>query len=193
MYLVSVFESYKNVCSCINVPSQYVQSEDGWSINNHHNDVLAYFEPDCMETKWKSKFIPAGYNPDSKEISGYVKTDSETNETYQIQSFGPDPSSPYFQTSCYSSQVKPHSRKLPESTTEIVNDAKVDLNQQFEDMSIQFEEIKRQNDNSKQNQDHFMNDVLKQLLEGFSELKENMAQLQQEFGNFTDKIKCDQH
>ncbi len=38
-----VLESYKNVCSCVNVP-EYVQNMDKWSIDNHHKDFLAYYE-----------------------------------------------------------------------------------------------------------------------------------------------------
>ncbi len=35
-----------------------------------------------------------------------------------------------------------------------------------------------------------MNGIIKQFLEGFSELEENIMELQHEFGNFTWKTMC---
>ncbi len=45
-----VLSSYKNICSCQNIPAN-VQSTDKWSINNHANDLLVYYEPGCTEMK----------------------------------------------------------------------------------------------------------------------------------------------
>ncbi len=128
-----VLETYRNVCSCVNVP-RYVQNMSKWSINNHRNALLAYFEPDCSETKWNSTFIPAIRHPYILGVHYLKKFDSVTNTTYKIQSFGPDPNSTYFQTSCNSSHVTTTERsKTFESTTDSGKDAKVDINKLFQD------------------------------------------------------------
>ncbi len=62
-----VLESYKNVCSCVNVPT-YLQNMSKWSINSHHNDLLAYYEKDCSENQWNSTFIPAGRNRNFNDV-----------------------------------------------------------------------------------------------------------------------------
>ncbi len=40
--------SYKNVCSCVNLPD-YIQHLETWSMENYYNDMLAYYERDCTE------------------------------------------------------------------------------------------------------------------------------------------------
>ncbi len=83
-----------------------------WSVNNHHNAILAYFEADCSEDKWDTKYIPAGYSWDSTYASGHNKKDRVTNTTDTIQSFGPDPNSPYFQTSCTFYNISSKNRNI---------------------------------------------------------------------------------
>ncbi len=98
-----VLESYRDVCTCINVP-EYVQNRT-WGINNYGNDLLAYYHPDCLENKWKAQNVPAGIwcvDTGSECMHNYKKTDSVSNTVYKIQSIGPDPNSKYFKTSCKS-------------------------------------------------------------------------------------------
>jgi len=61
-----------------------------WSIDNHHNAFLAYYEQDCSEKKWDLAFIKAGHDEGSIGMWFHAKTDSVTQKTYKIQSFGPD-------------------------------------------------------------------------------------------------------
>ncbi len=95
-----VLESYRDVCTCINVP-QYVQNMTEWSINNYGNEFLAYYQLNCSETKWNAVHVPAGrWCYISRCMHLFEKTDSVTKTTYKIQSLGPDPNSKYFKTSC---------------------------------------------------------------------------------------------
>ncbi len=96
-------ESYRNVCSCVNVP-EHVQKMRKWSIDNHHNDLLAYYEPCCSKDKWNPKLIAAGHYADSRNMQDNHKTDPVTNIKYRIQSFGPNSNSSYFNISCKLSQ-----------------------------------------------------------------------------------------
>lgn len=97
--LPDVLESHRNVCSCVNVP-KYVQQMGVWSINNHHNDMLAYFKPNCSEKNTGSKFIAAGGAYDSNAVMHHSRVDDEAKVYLKIQSFGPDPNSAYFLASC---------------------------------------------------------------------------------------------
>ncbi len=113
-------ESYKDVCSCQNIP-EFVQNWDKWSIDNHGNDIVAYFEQDCGKEKFEPVNISAGHSKMSREIYKNIKTenvDQTTESTYKTQlinrqgnekpndkvskivSFGPDLNSSYFKTSC---------------------------------------------------------------------------------------------
>lgn len=77
---------------------------DKWSINNHHNAIIAYFEPECSEKSWKSKYFAPGHSYGSKHIY-YRNTDFVNKKLYGIKSLGPDPSSTYFHASCIFSNV----------------------------------------------------------------------------------------
>ncbi len=95
-----VLESYRDVCTCINVP-QYVQNMTQWTINNHGNDFFAYYQPNCSESKWKAQYIAADFECfGSRCMNHYEKFDSVTNTKYKIQSIGPNTNSKYFKTRC---------------------------------------------------------------------------------------------
>lgn len=96
-----ILESYKNVCTCINI-STYVKNLPKWSINNNGNDFLAYYKPDCEDGKWKPELVPAGnwQGYGSTNIFQYEKFDITTNVSFKIQSIGPNLNSAYFRTSC---------------------------------------------------------------------------------------------
>ncbi len=46
--LSNFLERITDVCACVNVPSD-VNQMDRWSMNSHGKDLLAYFEPNCMQ------------------------------------------------------------------------------------------------------------------------------------------------
>lgn len=94
-----VLECYSNVCDCVNVP-KYVQEMPKWSLNNHGNNIIAYYESDCSKRMWEPKYIPAGQSGDTMYMANHQMTNSVTKAVYKIQSLGPDPNSTYFQMSC---------------------------------------------------------------------------------------------
>ncbi len=169
-----------NVCSCVNVPP-YVQNFEKWSINNHHNDLLAYYEPDCTENMWNFRFIEAGHNGHSRNVHAFKETDSVTKKTYKIQSFGPDPNSTYFQTSCNASQVT--ATEISKTfTTENQMSLNADFNKRLEALTYQFSELRvNQSDIRKEQTTHFAN------------LTQTVAELKQGFLDFSTKIKSDLH
>lgn len=70
-----------------------------WSINNHGNSLLGYFEPNCMTKYSRPLYIEAGHGSSSREMN----TDKRTNYNgtiMKVQSFGPDPNSTFFLPSC---------------------------------------------------------------------------------------------
>lgn len=101
----NMLETYRNVCSCVNIP-EYVQKMTTWSINNHGNQFIAYFQKDCSEDKWKALFIQAGQWDESASIYKHKITDWATNTQHKIQSFGPDTNSSYYQISCKNTSYK---------------------------------------------------------------------------------------
>ncbi len=136
-----------------------------WSINNHHNALLAYYEPDCVENIRNFSFIPAGRHPYLTDMHQLEKTDGVTNTIYKIQSFGPDPNSTYYQTGC-----------------------------KLEALSYKFVELQKQFEQSKGRQDNLervIGSILKQHKDDFNDLTQNITQLHQESKNFTAKIKSD--
>ncbi len=168
----NVLESHINVCSCVNVP-QYVQDMEEWSINNHHNDLYAYYEPDCTEEKMEPIFIAAGNNWDTRNMYNHIELDGESGLTYKIKSLGPDPQSAYFQNSCVSSHITMESNEVKittESTNgvegtmesemdtvENLNNKEVEvLTSQILDLQIQVGQIKR-------NQETFQAEFIDQL------------------------------
>lgn len=96
---VIILQKYTSVCSCENVPYD-VSKLDKWSINSYNNEILVYFEPNCLQKKWKALFIDGGENQNAREI-GYLRIlDNITKLKYKVQSFGPNPNSEIFKTSC---------------------------------------------------------------------------------------------
>ncbi len=97
-----VLESYKHICSCINVPN-YVKILNKWSINSYGSELLAYFEPDCSQETFKplpiegegSRLIFA-----AKPGGGFYEN-GETRRS-KVRSFGPNVNASYFKTSCTS-------------------------------------------------------------------------------------------
>ncbi len=76
--------------------------------------MLAYHEPNFSEDIWTPTFRTAGFNQNSNSISTLEKTDGATKLRYKVQSFGPDPQSPYFRASCNSANVQ--ATKKPKSS-----------------------------------------------------------------------------
>ncbi len=97
-----ILESYPHLCICRNVP-EYIQQLDKWFINNHGNALVAYFSPDCSSTSYSPLWIPSGQSSYSFGLSSFKHVDPNTGIIHKIQSFGPDPSSGYFQRSCNNS------------------------------------------------------------------------------------------
>lgn len=163
-----VIESYKYVCSCI---PENVQNMRRWSIDNHHNSLLAYYESDCSVNKWYFKIIAAGHNFDSRNL---FDRKFVTNTTYKRLSFGPDLNSKYFQIICNSCRVTTESPKVSESTTESVLDIGADLdNKPLEGLSIQIMDLETQLDQLKE---HLITSFKTQ----FDDLSEKHMKVQEE-------------
>ncbi len=97
----AIIESYRNLCTCRNVP-QYVQQLKWWSIENNGNTLIAYFTPDCFSSNSTPSplFVPAGHSSFSFGLGLFKEISSRNGGIYKIQSFGPDPNSEYFKRSC---------------------------------------------------------------------------------------------
>lgn len=91
--LPRVLKSYKDVCQCMNIPKA-VHNLRYWSINNHGNELMAYYENDCKEAFVESTYILDGHSYETRNIY-YLKKSHR-----QILSFGPAKNSTYFRTSC---------------------------------------------------------------------------------------------
>ncbi len=118
-------ETYYNVCRCINIP-QYVQDMEMWSIDNHHNQILAYFEPDCGEQSSKALYVDAGHCPKSRHI--YTHTRTYRGSKIKIHPIGPDPKSTYFKQSC--------SKLMKNVKLELLNGSTSQLNQNAAPISL---------------------------------------------------------
>lgn len=134
-----------------------VQDKLSWSINNHHNALLACYESNCSEIKWKPTFIAGGANINSFQMQDHHKTDKQTNVTFFIQLFGPDLNSTY---------IKPK-RCFYESKTDTKNNY----------VSNKLVELQIQVDQLKQNQDNFQNDIRKQHMEYFNKLTDALKEI----------------
>lgn len=103
----SQLERYWRVCYCINVP-EYIQNIENWLIGNNGNELLAFFETDCLQDKWKPLLIEGGHFLESKEMSALRqqvgKHEPGENRPNKILSFGPNPNASYFKISCISSE-----------------------------------------------------------------------------------------
>lgn len=115
-----------------------------WSIDNHHNALLVYFEPDCLDNKIKGKILAAGHNLDSNFMNELRATDNVTEIMYKIMSLGPDPDSLYFQTSCIYFNVPTESTgTYGGKTGGGGTDAKIDPDERFQpnsDLNEHFQE-----------------------------------------------------
>lgn len=174
-----VLEKYKNICSCVNVPG-YVKHMDTWSINNHHNELLAYYEPDCSASKWNPDLIHAGRNGFSNFMHSFYQTDDVTKEIYKYQSFGPNPESIYFQTSCNSSNVALENPKANEIITESEPDVYADLNKYFQDLTSQIDDLEIEVDHLNEN----IENITKQQFDYITETNTKLqyeCNLKQEF------------
>ncbi len=115
-----ILESYRDVCSCHNIP-KYVLDLGTWSFDNHGNDMVAYFEQDCVKEKFDPVYIPAGHSTLSREIYRNVENDENTNTSYKIQSFGPKEDSVYFMQSCQ----KPYEAIMEIEFFEVLNSTNI--------------------------------------------------------------------
>ncbi len=98
--LSKYLEGYTDVCACANVPfvANYTET---WSINSNGKELLAYFEPNCLQKTSKAQFT---VDTHGKNVIDVFKLE-EMNEIkrqnrYRIRSFGPDPNSEMFKTRC---------------------------------------------------------------------------------------------
>ncbi len=69
-----------------------------WSIDNHHNALFAYFEPDCTEEHLQGLYLDAGQWPNSRDMHTHSRIYKGSTRT--IQSIGPAANTTYFQKSC---------------------------------------------------------------------------------------------
>lgn len=93
-----VLESYREICRCVNIPV-YVQQMEKWSINNHGNEVMVYFEPDCKADTHPPYLVRAGHSADSRKM--FLFHDTTTKAPLLVRSIGPDPNSAYFKANCF--------------------------------------------------------------------------------------------
>ncbi len=163
----SVLESYRDVCKCINVP-QYVQSMRYWTTNNYGNGFLAFYQPNCFESKWKAETIPAGQwcSLGSNCMQEYIKTDNVTNTTYKIQSIGPNPNSKYFKTSC--SQISINNELMAKDEQ---------LEKQIQTISTEILALKNTNV-----------ELESKLEDNYRSLEDSIEKLKDEFDNFVLKL-----
>ncbi len=189
-----VLKSFKNVCSCVNIP-EFVQILDRWSMDNHHNDLLAYYEPDCSVNKWSPEFIAAGHWRNSTDIYNFMKTDNVTKIRYKIQSFGPLQNSSYYQTSCTTGQTTTEYRKpaitenpqsLQTNTERIINED-ADVVGPMHILTTKNIKLQTEIDQTKINQCNFQTEIerlLKQLKIDFDQLTEKISKQEQLCKNF---------
>ncbi len=163
--------------------SQHVQNKYEWSINNHHNDLLAYYEPDCAENKRKAKFIKAGHNSYSRDVHELRIKDSVTGTMNKIQSFGPDLNSTYFRTSCNSSVFNTtESLKTLESTTEREISMDANLDKRFRTLTNHIVELQTNQINIRKERTYYLRNFT-----------ETVTELKQEVQNSTAKIKSERN
>ncbi len=186
----TVLESYRNVCTCINVP-QYVQDHTRWSINNFGNDFLAYYQPNCSENKWKAELVPAGlWCHGSRCMHQYEKTDKVTKIKHKIQSIGPDPNSTYFKTSCEQVQVNNQTVDTVkvEHLTKMISSEDLPNYQQKQDQH--FSSLDANNDQLEKRTDTILTEN-QGLKNANIELESNRENLCRRFENLIEKLKND--
>lgn len=88
-----ILQSYKGVCKCINIPISIYYLRY-WSINNHGNELMAYYENNCKETVAEPTFIMDGHSYDSRNMYYLRKSHNK------VRSIGPAKNSSYYKTSC---------------------------------------------------------------------------------------------
>ncbi len=188
-----VFERYRNVCTCINVP-QYVQNMEEWEINNYGNAFLAYYQPNCSENKWKAENIPAGCWRYQLGDKYRYKYDSVTKTSSKFQSIGPNPNSKYFKTSCSHVVVKNQTENLVPVNMEnkLVSCADLkNLQQNFSSLATKTEQHYKQTETLLTEIQDLKNKTVE--LESKQEnhfrcLKDSIAKLKEDFNNFVIKL-----
>lgn len=98
--LSKYLEGYRDVCACVNIHFN-VNYNDTWSINSYDKDLLAYFEPNCLQKKWKAWYT---VDRSCKNVINIFElkqmNEIDKQNRYTIRSFGPDPNSEMFKTRC---------------------------------------------------------------------------------------------
>lgn len=102
-----------------------------WSINNHHNGLWAYFEPNCKEEKSKALYINAGHWTNSRDMHSHTRTYRGT--TLKIQSLGPASNCTYFQQSC---SAYPNDKIMKHELLETLNNSSPQVNTELKEISI---------------------------------------------------------
>lgn len=177
-------ESYKDLCKCVNIPRK-VKELDYWSINNHGNEIMAYYEPNCLDNQGEATFILDGHSYESRNIYHLRKS------LRKVQSVGPAQNSTYFYKSC----LKMGTVTLPtvdlRDATEVTEKlmqgrsmgrytSKRDIEVLIQTHAEEIQEIKD------------TNRKLQQKLENFKiNIDSILEQHKKEFQQFTDKIKED--
>lgn len=172
----NVLESYKDVCNCQNLP-QYVEDMSKWSIDNHGNELLAYFEPNCEEKKSKALAINAGHWINSRDM--HTHTQYNRGATLRIQSFGPDPNSTYFKTSCKSSTWNGNQgggQEKNDLDPQVIDEKFQNLNDKIDELESKFEHSKRKLDRCQNNVEKFQN----KYYDDFKAVTDNIKSLQKD-------------
>ncbi len=117
-----ILDSYYDVCECVNFP-KYVHIMGNWTINNHGNSLLAYFEPNCATEFFKAMYIEAGGWSKSADMHTHTRKYGEN--MVKVHSFGPDPNSEYYSLSCSTSS---HDKIMKLELFETLNKSEISVN-----------------------------------------------------------------
>lgn len=147
-----ILQSYTDVCTCKNIP-KYVEDMSKWSIDNHGNELLAYFEPNCEEKKSEALQINAGHWINSRDMHTHIKYSRGT--TLQILSFGPNPNTTYFKTSCKNAW-KGNPEKKEEKSNELSAER---MDEKFKAVETKIEVLESHFEHSKRKLDLCQNNV----------------------------------
>lgn len=99
-----VLKTFKQVCSCHNVPED-IRSIKNWSINNHGNSLMAYYENDCLANEFLPLWIPPGRSSFSIGLGSTQQVHTNSDNTNKILSVGPDMDTNYFKRHCITDNV----------------------------------------------------------------------------------------
>lgn len=95
-------EQHTDICACVNVPLREKFPYHLPINNKHGKDLLAYYEPNCLQKKLKPIYIAIREHPnnfwDTDELEELSILEAQNQLT--IRSLGPNTNSEMFKTSC---------------------------------------------------------------------------------------------